>query len=79
MDTPDAQPTVEETLERFLARCHRRRYPAKATILYQGDRSDALYYILSGAVTVLREDDAGREIVLAYLNPGDFFGEMGLF
>jgi CRP/FNR family cyclic AMP-dependent transcriptional regulator len=28
---------------------------------------------------VLREDDAGREIVLAYLNPGDFFGEMGLF
>ena len=25
------------------------------------------------------EDHKGREIVLAYLNPGDFFGEIGLF
>lgn len=25
------------------------------------------------------KDDEGRELVLAYLNPGDFFGEIGLF
>lgn len=25
------------------------------------------------------EDEEGRELVLAYLNPGDFFGEIGLF
>jgi CRP/FNR family cyclic AMP-dependent transcriptional regulator len=75
-ETPTA---VANTLERFLARCHRRRYPSKTTILYQGDASDALYYILSGSVTVLREGEDGHEIVLAYLNPGDFFGEMGLF
>ena len=25
------------------------------------------------------EDEEGRELVLAYLNPGDFFGEMSLF
>ena len=25
------------------------------------------------------EDNDGRELVLAYLNAGDFFGEMGLF
>ena len=30
-------------------------------------------------MTVLLEDDEGHEIVLAYLNPGDFFGEIGLF
>jgi CRP/FNR family cyclic AMP-dependent transcriptional regulator len=79
MDTPEANHPAETTLDRFLARCHRRRYPSKATILYQGDASDALYYILSGSVSVLREDESGREIVLAYLNPGDFFGELGLF
>jgi CRP/FNR family cyclic AMP-dependent transcriptional regulator len=28
---------------------------------------------------VLIEDHKGREIVLTYLNPGDFFGEIGLF
>jgi len=79
MQNTTPTPQAEETLQRFLARCHRRRYPSKATILYQGDTPDALYYVLSGSVTVLREDDTGREIVLAYLNTGDFFGELGLF
>ncbi|MCC1496613.1 cAMP-activated global transcriptional regulator CRP [Alcanivorax sp. 1008] len=66
-------------LDHFLAHCHRRKYPAKSTIIYAGDESDALYYILKGSVTVMIEDDDGREMIMAYLNEGDFFGEMGLF
>lgn len=66
-------------MDRFLDHCHRRRYPAKSLIIYAGDVPDVLYYILSGSVTVLIEDEEGHEIVLAYLNTGDFFGEMGLF
>ena len=66
-------------LDQFLAHCHRRKYPAKSTIIYAGDESDALYYILKGSVTVMIEDDDGREMIMAYLNEGDFFGEMGLF
>lgn len=66
-------------LENFLSQCHRRKYPAKSTLLYAGDESDALYYIIKGSVTVLIEDDDGREMIMAYLNAGDFFGEMGLF
>ncbi len=30
-------------------------------------------------MTILIEDDDGREMIISYLNPGDFFGEMGLF
>jgi len=63
----------------FLAHCHRRRYPAKSTLIYAGDKSDSLYYIIKGSVTVLIEDEEGREMIVAYLNDGDFFGEMGLF
>ena len=66
-------------LDHFLANCHRRKYPAKSTIIYAGDESDALYYILKGSVTVMIEDDDGREMIMAYLTEGDFFGEMGLF
>ncbi|NOX75211.1 MAG: cAMP-activated global transcriptional regulator CRP [Gammaproteobacteria bacterium] len=66
-------------IERFLEHCHRRQYPAKSLIIYAGDKPDVLYYISEGSVTVLIEDETGREIVLAYLNVGDFFGEMGLF
>jgi len=66
-------------IDRFLSNCHRRRYPPKSTIIYAGDESDALYYVIKGSVTVVIEDDDGREMILAYLNEGDFFGEMGLF
>lgn len=71
--------TNDATLEWFVSHCHRRRYPAKSTLIYAGDKPDALYFIIEGSVTVLIEDQDGRELVLAYLNSGDFFGEMGLF
>jgi CRP/FNR family transcriptional regulator, cyclic AMP receptor protein len=67
------------SIDRFLEHCHRRRYPSKTAIIHAGDKPDVLYYILEGSVTVLIEDEDGHEIVLAYLNKGDFFGEMGLF
>ena len=66
-------------VDSFLAHCHRRKYPSKSTIIYAGDDSDALYYITKGTVMVIIEDDDGREMIMAYLNEGDFFGEMGLF
>ncbi|MCL6416053.1 cAMP-activated global transcriptional regulator CRP [Aestuariirhabdus sp. Z084] len=66
-------------LDTFVSLCHRRRHSAKSTLIYAGDNSDSLYYIVKGSVTILIEDDDGREIIIAYLNAGDFFGEMGLF
>src|SRR3546814_16213313 len=44
-----------------------------------GDPPQSIYLILEGSVSILLEDENGREIVLAYLNPGDFFGELCLF
>ncbi len=72
-------PTSVPSLDKFLEHCHRRHYPAKSVIIYAGDKSDVLYFIVDGSVSVLIEDEEGREIVLAYLNKGDFFGEMALF
>jgi len=72
-------PKENTTIANFLEHCHRRRYPGKSLIIYAGDKPDVLYYIAEGSVTVLIEDDSGHEIVLAYLNSGDFFGELGLF
>ncbi len=66
-------------LEKLLIHAQRRRCPAKANIICAGDRSDSLYFIVKGSVTVLIEDEDGREMIVAYLNTGDFFGELGLF
>jgi len=70
---------TNEALTLFLSHCHKRRYPAKNEIIYPGDPADTLYYIVEGSVTVLIEDDEGHEIILTYLNDGEFIGEMGLF
>ncbi|MDH5483712.1 MAG: cAMP-activated global transcriptional regulator CRP [Gammaproteobacteria bacterium] len=66
-------------LERLLNHCHRKSYPAKKNIIHEGDEPHSLYYIIKGSVSVLTENDEGAEIILAYLNAGDFFGEAGLF
>ncbi len=78
MVTVTLKPAIKN-IDEFLNHCHRRRYPSKSTIIYAGDRSDSLYYIIKGSVTVLIEDKDGREMIVAYLNDGDFFGEMALF
>jgi CRP/FNR family cyclic AMP-dependent transcriptional regulator len=80
MTIPGQQFGEKDTIiSRFLEHCHRKSYTAKQLIIKEGDPSYDLYYIMEGSVTVLIEDNKGREIVLAYLNPGDFFGEIGLF
>jgi CRP/FNR family transcriptional regulator, cyclic AMP receptor protein len=66
-------------LENLLARAHRRRYPVKTTLIWAGEEANSLFYIIAGSVSVVIVDEDGREMVIAYLNPGDFFGEMGLF
>ena len=76
---PSVRMRLTPEFERFLEQSHRRVYPPKSVIINAGDVSNDLYFILRGSVTVVIEDDTGREIVLAYLNEGDFFGEIGLF
>ena len=71
--------SAEQSVDKLLVHCHRRVFSAKAAIIRQGDPAGELYYIIRGSVSVLLEDDKGHEIVLAYLNPGEFFGEIGLF
>lgn len=68
-----------KNMDQFIAIAHKRRYPRGSTIIFAGEESDSIYYITKGSVTVLIEDDTGREIIVAYLNEGDFFGEMGMF
>jgi len=72
-------PTIDPTVARLLENCHTKRYSNGSRIIHAGDPSTTLYYITGGSVSVMIEDETGHEMVLAYLNQGDFFGEMGLF
>ena len=37
-----------------------------------------LFFVIEGSVKVTRLSKDGREVILAMLNAGDFFGEMSL-
>jgi CRP/FNR family cyclic AMP-dependent transcriptional regulator len=56
----------------------RKSYPRNSTIINAGDPTDALYIVISGRLKVMMSDDEGREVILAILGQGEFFGEMGL-
>ncbi len=68
-------------VENFLRHCQRKDFRAKSVVLKQGEQSNSLCLILDGSVSVMIEDESepGHMLVVAYLNPGDFVGEMGLF
>lgn len=55
-----------------------RSFARGSTIIEAGDTTRSLYIIVSGRVQVVMGDDAGDEVILAILRPGEYFGEMGL-
>ena len=73
------KPQSDPTQEWFLSHCHIHKYPAKSTLIHAGEKAETLYYIIKGSVAVLIKDEEGKEMILSYLNQGDFIGELGLF
>ena len=55
-----------------------RDVPSGAPLFRAGDQGDAMYLIESGRVRITISDDDQKEIVLAELAQGDFFGEMAI-
>ncbi len=79
MSEPHFYPVDREAMDQLLGLCERRHFNARQTIIHPGDESQTLLYVVDGSLSVSTSDADGRELVLSYLNPGDFVGEMGLF
>ena len=47
-------------------------------IFNQGDPGDGLYIVLQGRIRIATTDHFGRERVLAFYGPGEFFGDMAV-
>lgn len=69
----------QEAMVRFLACCTRRHFVKKSIIVRPGDPADTLLYIIKGSAVVTLEDDDSNDVIIAYLNSGEFIGEIGLF
>ncbi len=67
----------DEELEQFIALLDPEEFAAGTHIVRQDEVGDCMYILVHGRATVLHHKD-GREIQLAVLQPGDFFGELAL-
>jgi len=47
-------------------------------VIRQGDTADAFYILTKGSADVVRTDDDGNDVIVGTIEPGQFFGEMGL-
>ncbi|KQQ54143.1 cyclic AMP receptor protein [Pseudomonas sp. Leaf127] len=68
-----------KSIDKLLIHAQRHRYPVRGNIICAGDKAHSLFFIIKGSVTISIDDSDGREMIVAYLNSGDFFGELGLF
>ena len=66
-------------LQPFLSNCHTKSYDKNVDFIRVGDPAESLYYLVEGSVAAVIEDEDSRELLLAYINKGEFIGEMGLF
>jgi CRP/FNR family cyclic AMP-dependent transcriptional regulator len=73
---PKPEPTW---LQPFLTYCHTKTYEKNVEIMRPGDPAETLYYLIEGSVAAVIDDEDKRELLLAYINKGEFIGEMGLF
>jgi CRP/FNR family transcriptional regulator, cyclic AMP receptor protein len=59
-------------------RANKRRYKRGEHLLVQGERSHALFIVLTGKARVVVKDEREREVILSDLQPGECVGEMSL-
>jgi len=69
---------TEPQLEALAVGSARRSYPKGRTIVTEGESTQTMYILLAGRAKVQRSDSEGKEVILAVISSGEFFGEMSL-
>lgn len=54
-------------------------YPEGKTVIREGEPGENVFLIISGEVTVYKQGETKKEIMLDTMTKGDYFGEMALF
>lgn len=65
-------------LEELTSLLKERTYPAHHTVFWMNEKGEQLYIIIKGTIEISYTDDEGKEVLLAQLEPGSFFGELSL-
>ena len=75
---PSPDPLHDDLLREIAARGNVKQYPAHAVIINEGDAADSLFIVLAGRLKVYAANEAGKEVILSTLGPGEYVGELAL-
>ena len=67
-----------EALEKMSTLLENVNFKTGDTIFHEHEKGDALYVVHSGKVRIWMHDEDSKDVTLAELVPGDFFGEMSV-
>ena len=68
----------EDSLQALFASAAVKDFPRNTVIISEGDRTQSVYLIRSGAVKVFLLSESGKRVDINVLESGDYFGEMVL-
>lgn len=69
----------DESLRRITTTASTHLMQRGDVLFTEGAHPDALYIVVSGRVAIVNQSTEGRESVVALMEAGDLFGEMGFF
>lgn len=67
-----------EEFKQIVARLSLRHFDRNSVVMKEGDAGDSLFIVVRGSVRVSTKGPRQKELVLANLGEGDFFGEVSL-
>ena len=68
----------DSVIEEISNLCQSKTYPKNSMIILEEEFGDQLFIVRTGTVKITRVNDEGKEVILALLGVGDFFGEMAI-
>jgi len=68
----------EDFLSHVASLCKTKKYPKSSMIILEEEYGDRIFIIKNGTVKITRVNDEGKEVIIALLGAGDFFGEMAI-
>ncbi|WP_374546517.1 Crp/Fnr family transcriptional regulator [Rhodoblastus sp.] len=78
VSTPFFGGLSDASLDLFISMLVERRFDTGARVVSEGEPGRSMYIVRAGQLGVSKRGKSGREIRMAVLGPGDFFGEMTL-
>lgn len=69
---------AENDLEQLNQLLHRKAFSTGTNVITVADRGELVFILLEGTVKIYVDQVDGSEVILAFLGPGDTFGEMSM-